>query len=70
MKINAMYATCGELSHSGMTEGEHMMLDNCWNCAPFWWIVPICPTHKRKLNASSGYCKECKQFYQLSVNDK
>lgn len=64
MKINALWLTCAEFTGSGNTEGEHSYQDNCWSCAPYWWKLPTCPTHKRKLN-TSGFCKECKKFYNI-----
>lgn len=48
-----------------MNEQEHAWRDFCWSCAPYWWIVPVCPNHKVKL-ALSGYCKLCKKFYDCS----
>ena len=65
MKTNALFITCAQRTHSGETEGEHSMLDNCWNCAPYWWQVPVCPFHNfMKLN-TSGFCKACKKFYKI-----
>lgn len=58
MKTNAKWVTCGS------NESEHSYNDNCWGCAPFWWNIPVCPTHNEKLNVS-GFCKECKKFYNL-----
>lgn len=51
-----------------MTPYEHDMRDNCWTCAPFWDVVPLCPVqlpyHPRKLN-ESGYCRGCHRYYDL-----
>lgn len=44
---------------------EHSMGYYCWTCAPYWRFVPVCPTHKRKLKAS-GFCKDCRKFYDTS----
>lgn len=45
---------------------EHSMRDYCWTCAPYWDIVPLCPTHRRKL-ATSGYCKDCRRYYDMTT---
>lgn len=58
-KEAATYVKCIE------DEGAHNYLDACWMCAPHWYHIPTCPTHNRKL-ATSGYCKACKKFYQLT----
>ncbi len=50
-------------------KNEHAYRDNCWNCAPFWYEIPTCPTHKRKLKRS-GYCKDCKKYYQTEVGER
>lgn len=47
------------------SENEHAMRDSCWNCAPWWFHIHVCPKHDRKL-ASSGYCKECRKYYSIS----
>ncbi len=49
-----------------MTAYEHMMRDNCTTCAPYWDIVAICPTHRRKLNAQTGYCKDCRKYLDMT----
>lgn len=41
------------------------MRDFCGNCAPYWWDIPICSLHEKKVKAS-GYCEDCKKFYDLS----
>lgn len=58
-KTKARIVTCGT------DEREHQYLDNCWNCAPFWWKIPLCPTHNRKLT-TAGYCRDCRRFYDVS----
>lgn len=57
-KIEAKMVTCGT------SEAEHNNLDNCWSCAPYWWIIPVCPTHNWKLK-ESGWCKKCKKYYKM-----
>lgn len=46
----------------------HAMRDNCWSCAPWWEVYPVCPTHRLKLN-ETGYCKTCKRRYQYQTAD-
>jgi len=48
-----------------LTKFEHAMRDGCSTCAPFWDVVPLCPTHRRKLN-STDYCKDCKKFLDMT----
>lgn len=50
-------------------EGEHMLQDNCLRCAPFWYLIPTCPTHRRKLQ-SSGFCKDCRKYYDTNVGER
>lgn len=57
-KQKANFVKCEE------DEGLHSWKDNCWGCAPFWYIIPTCPSHKIKLS-SKGYCKDCKRFYDI-----
>ena len=59
VKAKAKIVTCSP------TDDEHKYLDNCWNCAPFWWKIPLCPTHETKLTIT-GYCRPCKTHYDIS----
>jgi hypothetical protein len=43
-------------------EVEHMYLDNCWNCAPWWYRVPVCPSDRRKLT-TTGFCRTCRGHF-------
>lgn len=62
MKLQALIWDCAQGN-----EEEHMRRDNCWNCAPFWRFVPLCPYPRngqpcRAKLKSSGYCKKCKKY--------
>lgn len=46
-------------------EIEHLNLDFCSNCAPFWDNYPVCEQHgNHKLN-KSGYCHKGKHYLNL-----
>lgn len=52
-----------------MHEDASIEVDNCLFCAPFWYRIPICPKHKKKLTYS-GYCRDCKKYYDISEAKK
>jgi len=47
-------------------EREHTWLDNCWNCAPWWFKVPVCPDDKRKLTWT-GFCSACRGHFNINL---
>lgn len=68
-KQNAVYVKCGNGN-----EADHMNYDNCWFCAPYWIDIATCPIMHKRFGAnelvrmklkSSGYCKDCKKYYNL-----
>ena len=59
-KPMAEWITCNSDTPEGRF--QHTMLDYCWDCAPYWWNIPICPTHRTKLK-ESGFCKHCRKYY-------
>ncbi len=60
--IKAIWEDCPGVVNDGVY--GHSMRDFCSSCAPFWSRIPLCPTHRRKLN-TSGFCKSCKKYYDL-----
>jgi hypothetical protein len=38
--------------------------EHCWNCAPWWGKLYVCPVHISKLN-KSGFCIQCKKYYEV-----
>ena len=45
---------------------EHMMRDHCWNCAPFWERIPVCPNCGRKLEKTGKTkCRGCGTFVKV-----
>ncbi len=65
MKQKAIIISCGDR----VGQFEHSMRDNCYSCAPFWDLYPICPISKHKLS-NSGFCKACKKYFDISNRDK
>ena len=68
MKAKAAFIDCPGISGPNGIR-DHSMRDYCWSCAPFWERIPLCPTHHRKLR-SSGYCQDCRKFYNLEEDNR
>lgn len=62
-KIVANWELCPGVINDGIA--NHYMRDNCWNCAPFWEVYPVCPSDKKTLTPN-GYCKMCRKHFDLS----
>ena len=46
----------------------HAMRDECWSCAPFWEVIPICSicTSPRMRLRESGWCGYCRRYYDVA----
>jgi hypothetical protein len=50
---------------------EHTMRDHCWNCAPFWERIPVCPDCNRKLQKRGRTkCKHCKAWTFVGADER
>ena len=78
-KAPAIWVACPGVRNDGIA--RHSMRDHCWNCAPFWEVVPLCPEYKPAEGISrnhsgghgkltdTGYCKACKKHYDIRSDD-
>ncbi len=61
--VSAKWELCAGVANDGIY--GHSMRDNCYNCAPFWEVYPVCPNDKKVLT-TNGYCKVCRKHFDLS----
>jgi len=57
-----------------ISEGRfaHSMSDVCWNCAPGWEVIPLCPRAHADGDwhrlTGKGYCRACRNYFEMNVD--
>ena len=59
MKQKAKWVKCTGEAHS------NPYIDNCMVCLPYWGEYATCPDCGRKLNHDTGFCKDCRKYYDM-----
>jgi predicted amidophosphoribosyltransferase len=63
-KDNAIWVKCKGEAHNPAVAGN---IDHCGICMPEWAYYPTCPKCTLKLKSDTGYCRNCKKYFRLSI---
>ena len=58
LQTKAVWVKCNGEAHG------NPFIDNCMVCIPFWGSYPKCPNCNKCLT-DKGYCKNCKNHFDL-----
>jgi len=62
VKRKARWVRCPGVVNDGVY--AHSMREHCWNCAPWWEKLAVCPDGHGKLS-TTGWCKKCRTHYRM-----